>query len=157
MTEIREISGGTLIGVKTSTFTIFNQEKYDSKVIPTAWSDFFSKYRGSSLPQTSVFYSAAIPNNSMDHPMDYFAGIICANDVQIPEGFDFVEIPTGNYLCVTHNGPITSLSETFGKAYGVEFPASGAEMRGAPHLEIYNSDKDPMAADYSLELGIPVQ
>jgi hypothetical protein len=29
-------------------------------------------------------------------------------------------------------------------------------MRNAPHLEIYNSDKDPMDADYTLEIAIPI-
>jgi predicted transcriptional regulator YdeE len=156
MSKIENIAGGKLVGIKTATFTIFNQEKYDPKVIPTAWKEFFSKYQGSGLPASKVFYSAAIPNMSMDIPMDYYAGIIVDEGTPVPAGFESVVIPTGNYLCVTHNGPITELAQTFGKAYGAELPASGKEMRNAPHLEIYNSDKDPMDPAYSMEVAIPV-
>jgi predicted transcriptional regulator YdeE len=35
-------------------------------------------------------------------------------------------------------------------------PASGKEMRPAPHLEIYNSDKDPMSDDYEMTIAVPV-
>jgi hypothetical protein len=34
--------------------------------------------------------------------------------------------------------------------------ASGREMRPAPHLEIYESKKDPMAEDYEMVIGIPI-
>lgn len=156
MAEVREIVGGKLIGIKTSTFTIFNKDQYDPMVIPASWQAFFEKYQSSGLPQTNIFYSAAIPSMSLDIPMDYYAGVICSVDTNVPEGFTSVEVPTGDYLCVTHNGPITNLGETFGQAYGVEAPASGREMRNAPHLEIYNSDKDPMSPDYSREIAIPV-
>lgn len=157
MGEVKTIQGGKLIGVKTSIFTIFNQEKYDPKAIHSAWGNFFEKYRQSILPTTTLFYSAAIPNMSMENPMDYYVGCIVDQSIGVPEGFDSVEIPTGNYLCVTHNGPITNLAATFAQAYGVDLPASKAEMRNAPHLEIYNSDKDPMSEDYSLDLAIPIQ
>lgn len=157
MSDVRNLPGGKLIGVKTSIFTIFNQEKYDPKVIHAAWSTFFEKYRSSSLPKTSIFYSAAIPSMALDVPMDFYVGTIVDVSLEVPTGFESVEIPTGNYLCVTHNGPITKLATTFGQAYGAELPASKAEMRNAPHLEIYNSDKDPMAEDYSLELAIPIK
>lgn len=157
MSEVRAIQGGKLIGIKISIFTIFNPEKYDPKAIHAAWGTFFEKYRLSSLPQTSTFYSAAIPSMALDVPMDFYVGTVVDDGIEIPEGFETVDIPTGNYLCVSHNGPITNLAATFAQAYGVELPSSKAEMRNAPHLEIYNSDRDPMAEDYSLELAIPIQ
>ena len=156
MSKIEHITGGKLVGIKTATFTIFNQEKYDPKVIPAAWKDFFAKYQSSGLPVCKIFYSAAIPNMSMDTPMEYYAGVIVDENTSVPAEYDSVAIPTGDYLCVTHNGPITELAKTFGTAYGVELPASGKEMRNAPHLEIYNSEKDPMDPLYSMEVGIPV-
>ena len=157
MSEVRNINGGKLIGLKTSTFTVFNQEKYDPKVIPTVWENFFKQYRASDLPQSKIFYSAIFPSQSMDVPMDYFAGVLVDKNIPTPEGFTECEVPTGNYFCVTHNGPISNLNETFGKAYGVEFPAAQKEMRNAPHLEIYDSEKDPMDPSYSMVLGIPIK
>jgi predicted transcriptional regulator YdeE len=37
-----------------------------------------------------------------------------------------------------------------------EVAASGKEMRPAPHLEIYNSQLDPMSDDYTMVIGVPV-
>ena len=157
MSETRKIEGGKLIGIKTSIFTIFNQEKHDPKAIQQTWSTFFEKYRQSELPAETIFYSAAIPSMALDVPMDFYVGAIFPESTEVPSGFDSVTIPTGNYLCVAHRGPITNLAATFAQAYGVDLPAAKVEMRNAPHLEIYNSDKDPMAEDYSLDLAIPIQ
>ena len=153
---IRSIQAGKIIGVKTSFFTIMNPEKYDPQAIPSAWQEFFSLYRDSNLPKSNTFYGAAIPNNSMDTPMQYFAGILAEASLETPNGFVEVTLPEGDYFTFTHQGPISNLGESYGRAYGVELPASGREMRGAPHLEIYESEKDPMANDYEMVIAIPV-
>lgn len=156
MSEIFQIKQSKLVGIKTSVFTIFNQEKYDAKAIPTAWQEFFAKARGSELPNTTTFYGASIPSMSLDVPMDYFAGALVDLDTEVPTGYDSVEIPEGNYLQVVHIGPITNIASSYQKAYMESLPASGQEMRPAPHLEIYNSMNDPMAADYEMTIAIPI-
>lgn len=153
---IRKINAGKIVGVETSTFTIMNPEKYDPKAIPSAWQEFFSLHKSSNLPKTQIFYGAAIPNNSMESPMQYFAGILVNLSEPTPSGFVEVLIPEGDYFCFTHIGPISGLGESYGRAYGIELPASGKEMRSAPHLEIYESNKDPMANDYEMVIAIPV-
>lgn len=156
MPDVINIKHGKIVGIKTSVFTIFNQEKYDAKAIPTAWQDFFAKARGAELANTTTFYGASIPSMSMDTPMDYFAGALVAVDTQVPEGFESVEIPEGDYLCHIHSGPITNIAGSYQKAYMETLPASGREMRPAPHLEIYNSMSDPMAEDYEMTIAVPV-
>jgi hypothetical protein len=42
MTQRIHISGGKIVGIRTSIFTIFHPEKYDAKAIPAAWQAFFS-------------------------------------------------------------------------------------------------------------------
>ena len=49
-----------------------------------------------------------------------------------------------------------NLAPSYGEAYGVEFPKAGLEMRAAPHLELYNSDLNPMADDYKMGILIPI-
>jgi predicted transcriptional regulator YdeE len=156
MSELIHIKNGILVGMRTSVFTIFNSEKYDEKAIPQAWQQFFSKAVGSKLVETDTFYGATIPSMSMDAPMDYFAGALMEIDFTIPEGFEGVEIPGGDYLKVVHSGPISNIAATYKIAYMDALPASGKEMRPAPHLEIYNSTLDPMAADYEMVIGIPI-
>ena len=90
MSNVINIKHGKLIGIKTSVFTIFNQDKYDPKAIPTAWQDFFAKARGTELANTTTFYGASIPSMSMDAPMDYFAGALVSLDTEVPDGFESV-------------------------------------------------------------------
>mgnify|MGYP000143136216 CR=1 FL=1 len=156
MSEIILIKSGKLVGVRTSVFTIFNPEKYDPAAIPTAWKDFFAKAASSELVKSQTFYGASIPSMSMDAPMDYFAGALVSPDLEVPAGFESVDIPEGNYLSVLHSGPISAIAGSYQKAYTEVLPASGREMRPAPHLEIYNSNKDPMDAGYSMLIGVPV-
>ena len=156
MSAITSINGGKLVGVKTSIFTIFNSEKYDAKAIPAAWGEFFSKAKKTELAKSEFFYGASIPSMSFDEPMDYFAGAIVPMNAEVPIGFESVDIPAGNYFQVIHEGPITSLADTYQRTYMEALPASGVQMRPAPHLEIYNPTKDPMAADYEMVIAVPI-
>ena len=156
MPEIIKIGSGKIVGVRTSIFTIFNHEKYDPKAIPTAWQEFFSISAGTNLGSAKTFYGASIPSMSLDTPMDYYAGALVDSDADIPEGFEGVEITEGAYLAVPHIGPITNIAASYQKAYMEALGASGKEMRPAPHLEIYNPLLDPMADDYQMFIGIPV-
>jgi predicted transcriptional regulator YdeE len=40
--------------------------------------------------------------------------------------------------------------------YIEEFPASGHEMRNAPHLEIYNPQLNPMDINYEMVIAVPI-
>ena len=156
MSEILNIKHGKIVGVRTSVFTIFNQEKYDAKAIPAAWQEFFAKSAGTELGKADSFYGATIPSMSLDVPMDYFAGALVDLGDEVPAGFESVEIPEGAYLAVSHIGPITNIAASYQKAYMEALGASGKEMRPAPHLEIYNPTLNPMADDYQMIIGVPV-
>lgn len=156
MANTIHINGGKIIGVRTSIYTIFHPEKYDPKAIPTAWQEFFAKSAGLHLANTNTFYGATIPSMDMDKPMDYFAGALVDANADVPTGFESVELPEGDYLEVIHTGPITNIAVSYQKAYMEEVAASGKEMRPAPHLEIYNSQLDPMSDDYTMVIGVPV-
>ena len=156
MSEIIEIIGGKVIGIKTSIFTIFNAEKYDAQAIPTAWQEFFAKAGGTELSNASNFYGVTIPSMSMDAPMDYYAGALVDHAVDVPGGMSAIDLPSGPYFSFTHHGPITAIAASYQKAYAEELPQSGKEMRPAPHLEIYNPQLNPMADDYEMAIAIPV-
>lgn len=156
MSEILNIKNGKIVGVRTSVFTIFNQEKYDANAIPAAWQEFFAKSAGSELGKADSFYGASIPSMSLDMPMDYFGGAFVDLGAEVPVDFESVELPEGAYLAVSHVGPITNIAASYQKAYMEALGASGKEMRPAPHLEIYNPALNPMADDYQVIIGIPI-
>jgi predicted transcriptional regulator YdeE len=156
MSEVIHFEAGQIIGVRTSLFTIFNKDKYDSTVIPKAWQEFFGKAKHTRLGEGGSFYGASIPSLSLETPMDYFAGALVGSGFEIPDGFESVAIPGGDYLCFQHLGPIASIAASYAKAYMEFLPNSGREMRLAPHLEIYDAMKDPNSEDYTMLIGIPV-
>lgn len=157
MSKTLHIKQGKLVGIRTSVFTIFNAEKYDPMAIPTAWREFFTKAADSALTKSDTFYGASIPSMSMDAPMDYFAGAFVDAEFETPAGFESVDIPEGEYLTVEHLGPISNIASSYQKAYMETLPASGREMRPAPHLEIYDPKLNPMDADYRMLIGVPVK
>jgi predicted transcriptional regulator YdeE len=157
MPETISIKHGKIVGVRTSIYTIFNAAKYDAEAIPAAWKKFFSLVNGTALAGLDTFYGASIPSMDMEAPMDYFAGALLAEGAAVPDGFESVEIPEGNYLKVIHKGPITNLSASYQRAYLQELGSSGKEMRPAPHLEIYNPKLDPMDNNYEMVIAIPVK
>jgi predicted transcriptional regulator YdeE len=156
MSEITHIERKRLVGIRTSIFTIFHPEKYDPAAIPAAWQEFFAKSLDTALASADIFYGASIPSMDLDKPMDYFAGALVGLDDGVPNGFECVEIPEGDYLSVLHSGPISNIAASYQRAYMQEISASGREMRPAPHLEIYPSRKDPMDNDYEMFIAIPV-
>lgn len=156
MNQVKFLNGGKIVGVRTSIFTIFNQEKYDAQAIPTAWQEFFRNSQGTDLVKGSTFYGASIPSMSLDTPMDYFAGALVDQEYEVPAGMESVDIPAGDYLEVTHSGPITNIAASYQNAYMVALGESGRQMRPAPHLEIYNSQLDPMSDGYEMIIAVPV-
>jgi AraC family transcriptional regulator len=153
---IISVPAGKIVGIQTSVFTIFNNEKYDAKAIATAWQEFFKLAQGTGLLAGNTFYGASIPSMSLDAPMDYFAGALVSSDFEAPAGFKSVELPAGDYFSFTHRGPITDIAASYQKVYMELLAASGREMRPAPHLEIYNSDLNPMDASFEMAICVPV-
>ena len=156
MSDTFTIKAGRVIGIRTSVFTIFNTEKYDEKAIPAAWQEFFKKAQGTDLLAHKKFYGATIPSMAFDAPMEYFAGALVDSNTEIPEGFESVDLPAGEYLAITHKGSIMNIASTYQLAYMQQLPASGKEMRQAPHLEVYDPQLNPMSDDYEMVIGIPI-
>lgn len=146
----------TICGVSVDIYSIMMADQYDPMAIPTAWKKFWTEFPKESLPSNSVAYGVSIPIEEEPGKLHYVAGVEVPIDFKAPSGFELALIPSGNYLNLDYLGSISNLAQGYGVAYGVEFPASGLEMRPAPHLEVYNSMLDPNADDYVMGILIPV-
>ena len=146
-----------ICGVPVDFYSIMFADLYDPTAIPGAWQKFWAEFPKSDLPTNNEAFGVAIPIEAGQGKLHYVAGVEVPSSYTAPVGFELVTIPAGNYLNVPHKGPIDGLAQSYGTAYGVEFPKSGLEMREAPHLELYNVMLNPMAADYEMGILIPVQ
>ena len=151
------VSEKFICGVSVDIFSIMMTDKYDPKAIPGAWQKFWSTFPKESQPTDSNAYGASFPIETEPGKLHYVAGVEVSKNFAAPVGFEVCVIPAGNYLHIDHSGNISNLAQSYGQAYGVEFPKTGLEMRPAPHLELYNSDLNPMADDYKMGILIPVK
>jgi predicted transcriptional regulator YdeE len=146
----------TICGVPVDIYSIMIVDKYDPKAIPSAWQHFWNEFPKESLPKNAQAFGVSFPIIEEAGKLHYVAGVEVDPGFVAPAGFETCVIPSGNYLNLEHVGGISILGQSYGEAYGVEFPKSGLEMRPAPHLEVYDSTLNPMADDYSMGILIPV-
>ena len=145
-----------ICGVSVDIYSIMMKDQYDPKAIPTAWQKFWKEFPRESMPADSKAYGVSFPITTEPGKLHYVAGVEVSKDFVAPAGFEICTIPSGNYCHLEHQGSISELAQSYGEAYGVEFPKAGLEMRPAPHLELYDANLNPMADDYSMGILIPV-
>ena len=145
-----------ICGVSVDIFSIMMPNQYDPKAIPTAWQKFWTTFPKESLPSDLKAYGVSFPIETEPGKLHYVAGVEVSKNFAAPAGFEVCVIPAGNYLHFEHSGNISNLAPSYGEAYGVEFPKTALQMRPAPHLELYNSNLNLMANDYTMGILIPV-
>lgn len=153
---ITKVGNKLICGVAVDIFSIMIADKYDQRAIPNAWQKFWKEFPKQSMPTDSKAYGVSFPIETEPGKLHYVAGVEVDSDFKAPDGFEICTIPAGNYLELEHIGDISGLAESYGIAYGVEFPKAGVEMRAAPHLEIYDATLNPMAQEYRMGILIPV-
>ena len=144
-------------GVPVDIYSIVIPDLYDPSAIPTAWQKFWADFPKADMPSNNQAWGVSTPIEGTQGQLHYIAGVEVSPNYNPPPGFELVSIPAGNYLEVTHQGPIDSLAQSYGQAYGVVLPQTGLEMRAGQHLELYDAMLNPMADDFSMGILIPVK
>lgn len=145
-----------ICGVSVDIFSIMMPNQYDPNAIPLTWRKFWSEFPKGSMPSDSKAYGVSFPIHTEPGKLHYVAGVEISAGFVAPTGFEICVIPAGNYAKFSHKGPISNLAQSYGVAYGVEFPKLGLEMRPAPHLEAYDATLNPLGDDYEMGILIPV-
>ena len=156
MSKVTTLSKRLICGVSVDIYSIMFADLYDPQAIPKAWERFWSEFPKSDLPNNSEAFGVSTPIEGSNGKLHYVAGVEVAENYAAPSGFEFVEIPAGKYLEISHVGNISSLAQSYGKAYGVDFPQAGLEMRVGPHLELYDTSLNPNSEDFRMGILIPV-
>ena len=146
-----------ICGIPVDIYSIMITDLYDPTAIPTAWQKFWAEFPKKDLPVNNQAWGVSTPIEESQGKLHYVAGVEVKAGYVAPAGFENVVVPAGNYFDVTHVGPITSLAQSYGEAYGVVFPSAGLEMRVGQHLEKYDAMLNPMADDYEMGILIPVK
>lgn len=146
----------SICGVSVDIYSIMMKDQYDPTAIPNAWQKFWKEFPKESMTSDWKAYGVSFPITTEPGKLHYVAGVEVSKDFVPPAGFEICKIPSGNYYHLEHQGSISGLAQSYGEAYGVEFPKAALEMRPAPHLELYDANLNPVADDYSMGILIPV-
>lgn len=147
----------TICGAPVEFYSIMFADLYDPEAIPGSWKKFWTQFPKEDMPQSTQAFGVVTPIEGTSGKLHYVAGVEVPADYKAPEGFEVVTVPAGRYLECKHQGPISNLAQSYGVAYGVEFPASGLEMREDQHLEVYDITLNPMDESYEMGIYIPVK
>lgn len=65
---------------------------------------------------------------------------VTKEDARAPEGFEWIDLPAGEYAVGVHRGPYDKLEESYRWLFGAWLPTSGREAAHQPCHEIYVND-----------------
>jgi len=134
----------------------------NNNVIPALWDDFFkvcSKIPNPLVEETALGVCYTISDGPMtpDTPFGYLAGMEVSASEALPEGFEEITIPEGDYAVFEHLGSLDTLHDTYSALYGEWLPASGYEQSGDLDFELYGPHfkyGDPQSV---MEIWVPVK
>ncbi len=88
---------------------------------------------------------------------EYIAGVAISKLDDLPEEYRWIELKEQEYAVFEHQGPLTSLGQTFQSIWNDWLPHSGREAADAPEFERYSADFDPQTGAGSVEIWLPLK
>ena len=97
------------------------------------------------------------PSATVEHELRSHAGIIVADDFQIPAPLNEVRLPAGRHAVMVYKGHYAGLSAAYDYLYGTWLPGSGQDVGVDPVFEHYlNSPADTSPEDLLTEVCLPL-
>lgn len=149
-----------IAGLQIITSSSFDVENFEMNEVPQLWESFWKRFPELGIPSNGVCYAVASPVGKEVPPLKilYLAGVEVDSTTPLPEGFVAIDVPAGNYLHFTHQGPFVKLDNSFREAYLSWFPKSGLVQRNAPHIELYDQrSNSPESETAEMDILIPVK
>lgn len=98
------------------------------------------------------------PTETPEKELLSHAGVTMKTGVDVPDGFETVDIPGGEAAVLTYKGPYAGLGQAWDHFFGVWLPQSGREPRHEAPYEVYLNDPSNTAPDDLLtEIVLPLK
>lgn len=131
--------------INKETFWVVGMEYRGSKEhhgeIPKLWGKFDGRSKEISNRQGKVVsYGVCFSTPSMLQKDEfyYMASVPVTSSDDVPEGMVAKEIKGGDFVVITHKGPISKISDTLDYVYGSWLPKSGFDPDDRANLELYD-------------------
>jgi AraC family transcriptional regulator len=77
--------------------------------------------------------------------------------LSVPDGFETVELPSGDYAVFLHRGPASAGAKTFQHIFGTWLPSSDFVLDNRPHFELLGDKYKNNDPDSEEEFFIPIK
>lgn len=110
---------------------------------------------GPTTESIGIYYDD--PDATPQDQLRSHAGITVTGDVDVPEGFELLDVPGGEYAIGVHRGPYDKLHDSYRWLFSQWLPSSGREPAHQPCHEIYVNDPATTApADLITHICVPL-
>jgi AraC family transcriptional regulator len=93
-----------------------------------------------------------------DAPIAYMAGVPMLASATIAPEYAVLQVPARRYAVFAHDGHISTLRDTVGRAVIGWLPTSGKQIDGEPQmLEFYGESYDPQTGRGQIEVWLPIR
>ena len=134
-------------------------QRYDCKSpagIPEQWQRFGPHLDGFPKRVGESAYGVCF-NFDADGFFDYLCAVQVADDMELPEGMEFLAVPAQCYVVFHHTGHVAEIRSVFAAIWGGWFPQSGQRPANGATLEVYGPEFDPRTGLGGFEIWIPVE
>lgn len=84
------------------------------------------------------------------------AGVEESMSLGLPEDWTYIEVPEQHYAIFRHDGPVSTIRDTWGYIWNEWAPKSGRKVTNGPVVESYE-EIDPETKTGMIEIWIPVK
>ena len=120
------------------------------------WDDFNTALREFESPTSAVAYGVCL-EGECDDEIQYLAGIEVDSDFVLPSHFSEVILSPQQYAVFAHDGPASSLPQTWSRIRHSWLPRSSYGLVDAPDLERYGPGFDPVTCSGDIQIWVPVK
>lgn len=134
-----------LLGLSANFISIQHENSNAFEVIGPLWGRASQLFFSANLPDAANALGIGAmwnTNSGIPGEMTYFAGYEVESIPDEIGDLEVLELESGNYAFVTHDGPLASLGATVSEFYARELPESVIARRDGVDLEIYYSVGD---------------
>jgi len=146
-----------LAGIRISTSLVENRDGEIWRPLRSRVTEFYERV-GTDFYSVKV-YDPEYHFSNLDPAakFDKWAAIAVSKNSKLPEGFESLSIPAGQYAEFIHRGTPEMAQRTFGYIFGTWLPRSAFDLDDRPHFEILGNDWSPFDESAQEAVLVPIK
>lgn len=102
-------------------------------------------------------YGAICGASVQEQRMEYMCAVEVESLADVPPEYGRMRVPEQHYAVFTHEGPASTIHQTWDAIWANWLPRSGCEPAQTPDFEVYDERFDPHTGSGIVEIWVPVK